>query len=1006
MLVKRKRETTALQRSTLALLLLGLVYLAVLTFTSLLRSSRFPIPYAVSIFDVPFILVAVGVGYLCLERHRLRQDCRSLFLGASLWLAALLAFDHILTQPGSLGTPTIKAGMAPYCFFLCYIVCFAGIGLTGRFGDQQLPLRNRARLWIGVGLVVVSILMKLILMWLSTVLPSPIVPPGRLTPLAIGFAAVSIGLFGGWALWEGQRKFRGETQDWFAGYLVLATLIWLFAMIGFLIVPFRYAVSWYIAGLARSAGVVVIFIGLLWEQVWLYREAHGRQRDLEALHSAGQALVTCLDPQQIVDAIAREALKVSGAENSILFQLDARSQILRIVSHAGRLSHELVAVLELPVGTSVAGRAVAERCPVWSVNLQVDARLHFSAELTQRLQQENLKALLAIPLLIKSGEVFGALSILYREERTFTDTDIGLLSAFGAQVSVAIENAKAFDQLAHKARHASALQAFGRQLFEATGKMAILNEAVRVTQDLLEADYAGLFLCDPAASCLRLEAGVGWGAGSIGELTVPLSAESCIGHVFLHKESLQVEYGLWEEHLGAPSFLAMRGVQAGLLVPLGGRDQPVGVLGAYYRAPRRFSDEELQSLFIVAHQTVLALEKIHLYTELQANLHRLQETQGQLIQADKLTTFGTLLSGMAHELNSPLSSILLAAQWLQQQCVLSDQARPRLDVIEQEAKRAARLIKDFLVFARRKSPERQHVDMNEAVEATLNLQAPSFTFHNIRVVSDLEPTLPRLWADKHQLQQVFLNLFDNAIQAMKSAHGGGTLTVRSFRHGSEVWVAVGDDGPGISPEHIGRIFDPFFTTKDAGEGTGLGLSLSYSIVEAHGGQLHGENLPGEGACFTVRLPRENGAESVASAAPEPLLVSRRAHILVVDDEENLRLLLADCLSALGHQVEDVATGQEAIARLERQDYDLLTLDLRLPDLDGTEIWRWLVSQRPVLAARVVFITGDIMTPQNEQFLQETGRPVLIKPLAMVQIHKIVDEVLAQNTSYASAGALG
>lgn len=674
---ERKLEITALPRRSkrpfslvaFVVILLGLAYLGILIFTSLLYSYRFPIPYAVPIFDTPFVLVAIGVGYLCLERHRLRQDCRSAFLGTSLWLAALLGLAHILTQPDYTGTPTIHAGVAPYFFLLSYLVGFAGIGLAVHYGERELPLSDRARIWIGMGIFLLSVLVVITVLRLRPLLPSLVMPPGRLTPFAIGVAGVSNGLLGVWALWGGRQKLLGKSQDWFAGYLMLSAFIWLLGLIGFLIFPFRYGASWYIAGLTRPIGVTVIFIGLLWEQVWLYQEARARQRDLEALH-----------------------------------------------------------------------------------------------------------------------------------------------------------------------------------------------------------------------------------------------------------------------------------------------------------------------------------------TELQANLERLQETQAQLIQADKLKALGTLLSGMAHELNNPLSSILLSVQRQKQQFDLPDAAKQRLDVIEQQAERASRTIRDLLVFARRKLPERQRVDVNEVVKAALILQAPDFDLNTIRVVSGLEPSLPEIWADRHQLQQVLLNLFTNATYAMKCAHGRGTLTVRSFRQGSDVCVEVDDDGPGIPQDHIGRIFDPFFTTKDPGEGTGLGLSLSFGIVEAHGGQMHAENLPGSGARFTARIPIGEGAEPIEPPSLELTMASGQARVLIVDDDKDLRAILAELISNLGHQVDEAATGKEAIASLEQQGYDLVTLDLRLPDLDGTEVWRWILSQRPALASRVVFMTGDIMSQETEKFLQETGRPVLTKPLTTPQVHRIVHEVLIE-TSY-------
>lgn len=857
----------------LGILLIGLAYHAILILSSLLYPYRFPIPYAVPIFDTPFVLVALAVGYICLERHRLLQDFRSAAMGIPLWLCALLAFVHILAQPDYPGTPGVNPGVAPYFFLLSYLMGFTSIALATHYGHRELPLSDRNRLWIGLGVFGVSLLVGLTILQLQPVLPPMAMQPGRFTPYALWLFGVSTGLFGAWALWGGIKQFWGKEGDWFAGFLLLAGLIWLVGLVGFLLFPFRYAVSWYVAGLARPIGVMAIFVGLLREQVWLYREARARQRDLEGLNTAGQALATNLDGQQVAEIIATTALAVSGAVGSILYRLDAQAQALRPVSYAGWVTQEFASSHELPIGMGVAGLAVAELQPVWTANLHVDPRFALSSEIKRRASQEDVKAILAIPILRKSGGVFGALAVSYEEEREFAKTDVDLLSAFGFQASEALENARSFEQLALKALHDASLQAFSQRLLETSKEETILHEAVALTQDLLHTDYVGLYLLDPGAGSLSLQAGSGWEPGS-SMVRVPLSTESWVGYAFLHKESVAVEDLAQERRFTVPSFLAAHGVEAGLAVPLGVHNNPIGIMAVYYRRPRRLSEEESRVFLSLTQVSALALDKVRLYTELQANLQRLQETQTQLMQANKLKALGTLLSGMAHEMNNPLSTILLSVQLVKKLHVLSDPVRQQLDAIEEESKRASRIIRRSLMFARRRPPERQWGDLNQAVEAALSLQTPELDRNNIRVLRDLEPSLPPVWADLHQFQQVFLNLFVNATHAIKSAKGQGSLTVRTSRQGAEVCVEVSDDGPGIPPEHLSQIFDPFFTTKGAGEGTGLGLSLSLGIVESHGGRMYAKNLPGSGARFTVRLPIEAGVEPFETPSSETLMATR------------------------------------------------------------------------------------------------------------------------------------
>jgi signal transduction histidine kinase len=974
---------------------LGAVYEALLLFTPLIDPYRFRTPYAIPTFDTPFALVAIGIGYLCLERHRLRQDLESAAIGVTLWLTALLAIAHIAAQPDYPAHPGVNPGVAPYYFFACFFAGLAGIGLAAHHGDRPFALTDRGRFWIGAGVFVLGIVLALAVPRVRPLLPSLVMPPGKFTPFTLWSASLILGAFAVWVFWGGRKRFFGRDRDPFASYLLLVAVVWMVGLMGFLTAGgVRYSIPWYLAGLSRPLGVGLIFVGLLREQVWLYREARARQRDLEGLHGAGQALVRSLDAGEIVQTIATKAVEVLGADGAILFRLDSDTRTLRAVSRAGVISQELVTGLELPVGQGASGLAVARRQPAWTSNLQVDDTDAFADAVRSRMRRDGLKAVIAIPLLVQSGEVFGALAVFFRAERDFHDADVELLSAFGAQASVAIENARSFEQLAVKARNDETLQDFCQRLLEATEEERILEDAVRTTRDLLGAECVGVFLFDSKSQVLRLEAGIGWQPGTVGTLEITPSNESFAGYTFTHKEVIRVDDLAAEERFLVPPHLAAHGIRAGIDVPLGVRDQPIGVLAAYYQTPHRFSDEESRALTSLVHQTALALDKVRLYAELQTNLRRLKETQAQLIQADKLKALGTLLSGVAHELNNPLSTIQLSVQLLKRQLVLPERVLARIDVVEQECERAARIIRELLVFARRKPPEHKRVDVNEVARAALNLQAPQFDLRGIRVAAELAP-VPPIWGDAHQLQQVLLNLLSNAAHAMKGRPGGG-LTVRTRELNGEVVLDVEDDGPGIPPEHLTRVFDPFFTTKGVGEGTGLGLSLSIGIVEAHGGSMHVENMPGAGARVTLRLPLGAGLE-IAERPPDARPAgARRARMLVIEDEASLRSVLIEVLTGLGHAVDEAATGQAALQHLERETYDVIALDLKLPDIDGKAIWHWLRSHRPHLATRVMFMTGDTMSTETQKFLQEAGRPVLNKPLAIDQVARMVDTILAKS----------
>src|SRR5438034_2390005 len=287
----------------------GVLYESLVWFGSGAITPRFPTPYAVPIFDVPFALVAVGIGYLCLERHRLRQDARSAGMGGTLWLTALLALSHVLAQPDYPANPGVNAGIAPYFFLLSYLTGLAGIGLAGHFGERAFALAERAWLKIAVAVAALSGLLAASVLEVHPILPSLVMPPGKFTPFGLAATGFVIGTAGVGALWGGLRRYLA--RDPFAGYLLLAAYIWTVGLLGFLLCPFRYSIPWYLAGLARPLGVGVIFVGLLREQVRLYRDARARQRDLDVLHRAGQALVQSRNLPAIAHPIVTRALEVS-----------------------------------------------------------------------------------------------------------------------------------------------------------------------------------------------------------------------------------------------------------------------------------------------------------------------------------------------------------------------------------------------------------------------------------------------------------------------------------------------------------------------------------------------------------------------------------------------------------------------------------------------------------------------------------------------------------------------
>jgi signal transduction histidine kinase len=369
----------------------------------------------------------------------------------------------------------------------------------------------------------------------------------------------------------------------------------------------------------------------------------------------------------------------------------------------------------------------------------------------------------------------------------------------------------------------------------------------------------------------------------------------------------------------------------------------------------------------------------------------------QLVQAEKLAALGQTISGVAHELNNPLATILAWAERLAESPA-DEKSRRGLDVILKEAERAARIVRNLLTFARKRQSTRMMIDVNEIVRETLALRAYEQRLANIEVRQLLPGDLPPVFADGYQVKQVLLNLVINAEQAMAAAHGRGTLAVstRLDAPREAVLVEVTDDGPGVPQELQQKIFDPFFTTKEVGKGTGLGLSVAFGIVQEHGGRMWVSSTPGEGSTFTVELPTSEAPLQPRSVSTSSTRVESfdGMRVLVVEDEPALATAVSDALRDAGFEVDRAADGEEGLLRVTQGTFDLIVCDLKMPRLDGMQFYRAIAAATPSLARRVIFVTGAVAGTDAEGFLAETGCRWLAKPFRLGDLLRAAREALA------------
>ncbi|MDP8214723.1 MAG: ATP-binding protein [Candidatus Euphemobacter frigidus] len=378
--------------------------------------------------------------------------------------------------------------------------------------------------------------------------------------------------------------------------------------------------------------------------------------------------------------------------------------------------------------------------------------------------------------------------------------------------------------------------------------------------------------------------------------------------------------------------------------------------------------------------------------DLQKSLKDLRNSQESLIQAEKFAAIGQLLTSITHEINNKLAPILGYAELLQMQ-ELDDESQKMLKVIEDATLGSKEIINSLLAFARPRELSKSYQNINRILDQTLELLDYRMKASGVVFKSNLDKNLPLTMVDGTQISQVFLNIINNAQQAMEKSKKK-ILSITSREEDGFIKFRFTDSGEGMTHEVQKRIFDPFFSTKRPGKGSGLGLSVSYQIVKSHGGSIEVESKKGDGASFTVYLPIEEG--KIELPAPFSQLPHRKAdigaRILIVDDEENIVTFIRSVLCN-SYQVDIAKRGETALKKLDESLFDLLLVDLRMPGVNGKDIYTWLKDNKPGEEKKIVFMTGDTFDPRARDFIRTTGNPIMFKPFTIAQLLKEVERRL-------------
>ncbi|HEV3220318.1 MAG TPA: PAS domain S-box protein [Candidatus Acidoferrales bacterium] len=559
------------------------------------------------------------------------------------------------------------------------------------------------------------------------------------------------------------------------------------------------------------------------------------------------------------------------------------------------------------------------------------------------------------------------------------------------------ERKSAEQEIRRRNRELMILNAIGQTLNQPLQLQEMLDRALRQIVELFGTEVGSVFLLDAASSVLRRAAAAGLTseyAESFPSTEIP---SDLLNHIRASRATVLSVAGLRLPAVFS-DFQRKESLEVTNLVLLWSKDRLLGCLLLGNRKVREFSSAEVNLLVSVGNQIAASIEKMLLLEETRRAYENLRLTQEQLLQSEKMAAIGQLISGVAHELNNPLTAILGYSQLLASSQYVNDRGAEFVGKLHKQAHRTHRIVNNLLSFARQQKPERLPVRINQVVEDTIALREYDLRVNNIQVHSDLNANLPLLGADSNQLQQVFLNVLNNAVDAILEHSDRGEIWIRTCMEEDRILIEFVDSGLGIHDTH--RVFDPFYTTKAVGKGTGLGLSICYGIISEHGGEISVQNVPPRGASITVKfapLPPSSPIRDVeVEIAGE---VPTSACVLIVDDEDSVLELEKEILTT--HDVRAILahSGREALQLLEKERVDLIVTDTKMPGgVTGRGVYEWVCVHRPELARRIIFTMSDAHGIESIALQEQTGCPHIQKPFKVESFWQLIRRALVDMES--------
>ena len=617
------------------------------------------------------------------------------------------------------------------------------------------------------------------------------------------------------------------------------------------------------------------------------------------------------------------------------------------------------------------------------MSVDLDTELYASGEqrdaFRKEIEQHNYVRNFEVSLYKKDRTVVTAL------ESSFATRDSsGKIERYQGFLLDITEKKRAEDEIRRRNRELNALNAMAVIATQSFDLDEILNLTLRQVISLLGAETGSIYLADTDQTTFRRRAGWGQRSADRAKFNEVFLTEGFGDLVTRSRTDVITPEYLPHLPASVADFIRADGQISWIWVLLWGKDKPMGMMGMGSRKLREYTSNDENLLVAIGRQLSTTIEKVRLYEETCRAYEDLRKTQEQLLQSEKMSAVGQLIAGVAHELNNPLTAILGYAQLLESEG-LNERATDFAQKLFKQAQRTHRVVQNLLSFARQRKPQKEPVDIRRVLDETLALRDYDLKVNNVHVERDVASSVPTVTADPHQLEQVFLNIINNAVDAMLEDARGGTLKVCVYEKDGHLYTEFHDSGPGIKEPH--RIFDPFYTTKSVGKGTGLGLSICYGIVQEHGGQISARNNDGGGAVIEIRLPA--GAKAAVEEAPA--LAPRResaieGRILLVENEEAVMEFERDVLGGSGAEVVTCMSTDQLKVLLDSQSFDALIMDGKMPGNGGLpDLYRWLNENHSALAKHLLVTFSSVAEPETRNFLHENNIPCLVKPFEVADL---------------------